>query len=179
MHAHFFNIYAVSTCIYLRVCVHDEYVCHFLCLSLSWCLWLFQRSLARSWKGRCSLLKGIGSLSGNSISSRLPHCCAVNQLVSLTAQQQNLLLPTHPITSAATLLWSQILEGLMYAFDGESRCLSEWSWHLSEWVMAMLLYVFCQETFKAYIETVKRTYWLQALTLCTQWLPIFHLSETL
>lgn len=67
----------------------------------------------------------------------------------------------------------------MYAFDREGRCLCERSWHLSEWVMAMLLYVFCQETFKAYIETVKRTYWLQALTLCTQWLPIFHLSETL
>lgn len=55
----------------------------------------------------------------------------------------------------------------------------EWRWHVSEWVMALLLYVFSQRTFKAVIETVKGTYWLQPLTRYTQWLPIFHLSETL
>lgn len=38
-----------------------------------------------------------------SISFRLPHCLAVNLLVSLPAQQQSALLPTHPITSAATI----------------------------------------------------------------------------
>lgn len=43
-----------------------------------------------------------------------------------------------------------------------------------EWVMAMLLYVFCGWTFKAHIETVKRTYWLQPLTRWARWLPIFH-----
>lgn len=72
----------------------------------------------------------------------------------------------------------KILKGLMYVFDGKGQCYCEWSWHLPEWVMAMLLYVFCWETFKARTETVKWTYWLQPPTLCTLRLPIFHLSET-
>lgn len=40
-------------------------------------------------------------VSGNSTSPRLPHCQAVNHLVSLPAQQQRLLPPAQPITSSA------------------------------------------------------------------------------
>ncbi len=167
--------------LHISASAHALWVCVPFPLSLSWCIWLFQKvsGSVHISPDMVGPVERDRSLSGNSVSPRLPHGWAVNQPVSLTAQQQNLLLPTHPITSAATLLWRKTVEGLMHAFDREGRCLCEWSWHLSEWVMAMLLYVFCQETFKAYTETVKRTYWLQAVTRCTRWLPIFHLSETL
>lgn len=44
-----------------------------------------------------------GCVSGSSISPRLPHRHAVNHLLSLTAKQQRLLLPTRPITSPAAV----------------------------------------------------------------------------
>lgn len=55
-------------------------------------------------------------------------------------------------------------------------CVSEWLGLTprGERVRATLSHVCRRWTFKACMETVKRTYWLQALTLCTQWLPIFH-----
>ncbi len=55
--------------------------------------------------GRCSRVERDWSLSGNSVSLRLPHCWAVNQQLFLTAPRQRVLLSTRPITSAATLLW--------------------------------------------------------------------------
>lgn len=75
------------------------------------------------------------------------------------------------------------VKGLMHLLIGTAAmcvcvcvCVSEWlglTPH-GEWVRATLSHVCRRWTFKACMETVKRTYWLQALTLCTPWLPIFH-----
>lgn len=167
-------------CICLWMCMHNESVHNFFCLTLYRFMWIFQRPLARSSFPGHGLTWGREDVPcwKGCVSPRLPHCWAVNQLVSLTAQQLQSA-ASHTPNHIGCYVPMKIVEGLMYVFDRNGQCQCEWSWHLSEWVRAVLLYVFCQVTFKAYIETVKRTYWLQPPTLCTQRLPIIQLTETL
>lgn len=65
------------------------------------------------------------------ISPRLPHCLAVNQLVSLTAQQLHSA-ASHTPNHIGCYIPMKITEGLMYVFDRKGHCQCEWSWHLSE-----------------------------------------------
>ena len=124
------------------LCTHTEHVCHYFSV-LVHCNFkrsLTQSSFPRLWLQREGVpcRRRLTSFWKQYIShiAILLGCQSAGVLNSTMA-------PVHTPNHVSCYIPLKIEDGLMYVFDKKGQCLCEWIWHLSEWVMAMLFYVFC------------------------------------